>query len=188
MFYNKITEYFNWYLREVSYMIRLAQQDDAERLLEIQQGVLKEQQHLITTIHEFFQTIEGLKAWIRLKLENKRETILVAEVDGNVVGWLVLQSQNRERLAHIGIISMMVEKEYRCRGIGEELLGALLLWAEENPFIEKVSGSVLSTNNGAIALYKKIGFSEEGRKVDEVKIHNTYIDEILLYKITRKFN
>ena len=54
MFYNKITEYFNRYLREVSYMIRLAQQDDAERLLEIQQGVLKEQQHLITTIHEFF--------------------------------------------------------------------------------------------------------------------------------------
>ena len=83
---------------------------------------------------------------------------------------------------------MMVEKEYRCRGIGEELLGALLLWAEENPFIEKVSGSVLSTNNGAIALYKKMGFSEEGRKVDEVKIHNTYIDEILLYKITKKFN
>ena len=103
-------------------MIRLAQQDDAERLLEIQQGVLKEQQHLITTIHEFFQTIEGLKAWICLKLENKRETILVAEVDGNVVGWLVLQSQNRERLAHIGIISMMVEKEYRCRGIGEAVI------------------------------------------------------------------
>ena len=73
-------------------------------------------------------------------------------------------------------------------GIGTALLGALLVWAEENPFIEKVSGSVLSTNKGAIALYKKIGFSEEGRKVDEVKIHNTYIDEILLYKITRKFN
>ena len=83
---------------------------------------------------------------------------------------------------------MMVEKAYRCRGIGEELLGALLLWAEENPFIEKVSGSVLSKNNGANALYKKMGFSEEGRKVDEVKIHNTYIDEILLYKITKKFN
>ena len=169
-------------------MIRLARQEDAERLLEIQHSVLKEQQYLITTVNEFFQTVEGLEAWIRLKLANKRETILVAEEDGNVVGWLVLQSQNRERLAHIGIISMMVEKAYRFRGIGGALLGALLLWAEENPFIEKVSGSVLSTNNGAIALYKKMDFIEEGRKVDEVKIHNTYIDEILLYKITRKFN
>ena len=172
----------------MSYMIRLAQQEDAQRLLEIQQDVLKEQQYLITTVHEFFQTAEGLKTWIRLKLENKRETILVAEEDGNVVGWLVLQSQNRERLAHVGIMGMMVEKAYRCRGIGGKLLATLLLWAEDNPFIEKVSTSVLSTNNAAIALYKKLGFSEEGRKVDEIKIHNTYIDEILLYKITKKFN
>ena len=169
-------------------MIRLAQQEDAERLLEIQQDILKEQRYLITTIHEFYQTVEGLKSWIRLKLENKREMILVAEEDGSVVGWLVLQSQNRERLAHIGIVSMMVEKVYRCRGIGTALLGELLLWAEENPFIEKVSGSALSTNNGAIALYKKLGFSEEGQKIDEVKIDHIYIDEILLYKITRKFN
>jgi len=169
-------------------MIRLAQQDDAQRLLEIQQGVLKEQHYLITTIHEFFQTVEGLRTWIRLKLENERETILVAEEDGNLVGWLILQSQNRERLAHVGILSMMVEKAYRCRGVGESLLATLLLWAEDNPFIEKVSTSLLSTNNGALALYKKLGFSEEGRKVDEVKFDNTYIDEILLYKITRKFN
>ena len=169
-------------------MIRLAQQEDAERLLEIYQNLLKEQQYLITTVNEFFQTVEGLKVWIRLKLENKRETILVAEEEGNVVGWLVLQSQNRERLAHIGIISMMVERAYRCRGIGTALLGSLLLWAEENPFIEKVSGSILSTNNSAITLYNKLGFSIEGQKIDEVKIDNTYIDEILLYKITRKFN
>ena len=169
-------------------MIRLAQQEDAQRLLEIQYDVLKEQHYLKTTVNEFFQTIEGLKSWIRLKLENKREMILVAEEDGNVVGWLVLQSQNRERLAHIGIINIMVEKVYRCRGIGTALLGESLLWAEQNPFIEKVSGSVLSTNDGAIALYKKLGFSEEGHKIDEVKINHIYIDEILLYKMTRKLN
>lgn len=169
-------------------MIRLAQQEDAQRLLEIQQSVLNEQHYLITTIHEFFQTVEVLQAWIRLKLEDKRETILVAEEDGQVVGWLALQSQNRERLAHIGIMSMMVEKAYRYRGIGRELVGSLLLWAEDNPLIEKVSASVLSTNTGALSLYKNVGFIEEGRKVDEVKIHNTYIDEILLYKITRKYN
>ena len=169
-------------------MIRLAQQADAERLLEIQQDVLQERLYLITAAHEFFQTIEGIQLWIRLKLENKRETILVAEEEGAVVGWLALQTQNRERLAHIGIISMMVEKAYRCKGIAEELLVALLLWAEDNPFIEKVSGSVLSKNDCGIALYKKTGFTEEGRKIDEVKMHDTYMDEILLYKVTRKFH
>ena len=38
-------------------MIRLAQQDDA-RLLEIQQSVLKEQQHLITTIDDFLKRLK----------------------------------------------------------------------------------------------------------------------------------
>lgn len=44
----------------------------------------------------------------------------------------------------------------------------------------KISLEVLSTNQRAINLYKKLGFIEEGRKRDEVLKGDIYIDSILM--------
>lgn len=67
---------------------------------------------------------------------------------------------------------MMVDKNFRDKGIGKLLIKGLLDWAESNPLIEKVSLGVFSTNKRAIALYKKMGFIEEGRKIKEFKMDN----------------
>ena len=81
---------------------------------------------------------------------------------------------------------MMVQKEYRNMQIGRKLLEALLIRAENHPEIEKVSLGVLSTNARAIPLYRSLGFVEEGRKIDEVKIGNRYVDDILMYKRVKR--
>ncbi|AJD90245.1 hypothetical protein JMA_09280 [Jeotgalibacillus malaysiensis] len=163
--------------------IRLAEQKDAENMLEIQRAVLSEEQYLLSTLEEFKQTIGGQKAWIQSKIDNEREIILVAEIEKVVVGWLVFQSSNRKRLSHTGSLGMMIDSTFRGKGIGKALLQELLNWAEHNPYIEKVSLGVLSTNINAISLYKKMGFIEEGRKVGEIKLNDKeYIDDILMYK------
>ena len=110
--------------------------------------------------------------------------MIVAEINDKVVGWLAFQSQGRKRLSHVGSLGMMIRKNYRGIGIGKMLIKALLDWAEKNPLIEKVSLGVLSTNRRAIALYKSMGFVEEGRKMKEIKINeNEYVDDILVYKL-----
>ncbi|HLR51973.1 MAG TPA: GNAT family N-acetyltransferase [Candidatus Avamphibacillus sp.] len=163
--------------------VRLANQEDAKSMLEIQRAVLAEGQFLMTTLDEFNQTVSGQKLWTQSKLDNERETILVAEVNNCIVGWLVFQSPKRKRLAHTGSFGMMVAKEYRGRGIGKLLLKELLNWAEQNPFIEKVKLGVFSTNTPAIFLYKQMGFVEEGRKINEIKLNDyEYIDDVLMYK------
>src|SRR5699024_8847038 len=110
--------------------VRLANQEDAKSMLEIQRAVLAEGQFLMTTIDKFNETVSGQTLWTQSKLGNVRVTILVAEVNNCIVGWLVFQSPKRTRLAHTGSVGMMVAKEYRGRGIGELLLKALLDWAE----------------------------------------------------------
>ncbi|MEX3745914.1 MULTISPECIES: GNAT family N-acetyltransferase [Lysinibacillus] len=167
--------------------VRVAVEEDAATMLEIQKEVLAEEDFLITTVEEFQQTIDGQKEWIQAKLANERETIFIALYEEKMVGWLMFQSPHRKRLAHTGTFGMMVLKEYRGLGIGKLLLEKIIMWAEHNPYIEKISLGVFSTNERAIALYKKMGFVEEGRKINEIKLHdNEYIDDVLMYKMVHK--
>lgn len=163
--------------------IRTVRFEDAEAVLAIQNSVISEGEYLITVTQEFNKTPAQQREWIQKLLENDRETLIVAEANGEVVGWIVFLSQNRLRLAHTGSFGMMILKNYRGMGIGKMLLKALLDWAERNPLIEKVSLGVFSTNHRAISLYKSMGFVEEGRKIKEIKLNeNEYVDDILMYK------
>lgn len=157
---------------------------DAEAALELEKEVLAESEFMISVIEEFEETLEQKRNWIQIILENNREQLIVAEIDGEVVGLIVFRSKSTIRLAHTGSFTAMVKKEYRNQGIGKLLIKELLSWAEQNPLIEKVSLGVLSTNQRAIELYKSMGFVEEGRKIKEVKFsEDLYVDDILMYKL-----
>ncbi|MED3689910.1 N-acetyltransferase [Peribacillus butanolivorans] len=164
--------------------LRTGNLDDAEALLEIQREVVSENEFMISVLEEFEETTEQQRSWIQKILENERETIIVAEIKGKVIGLIVFRSKNTKRLAHTGYFTTMIKKDYRDMGIGKLLIKELLNWAEQNPLIEKVSLGVLSTNQRAIALYKSVGFVEEGRKIKEVKFsEDLYVDDILMYKL-----
>ncbi|WP_144529902.1 GNAT family N-acetyltransferase [Peribacillus simplex] len=167
-----------------NYIIRTGELDDAEAVLDVQNSVISEGEYFIAVSEEFNKTPEQQRDWIRRLLENERETIIVAEINGEVIGWIGFQSENRKRMSHKGSFGMMIRKNYRGKGIGKELIKALLEWAEANPFIEKVSLGVFSTNQRAISLYKKMGFVEEGRKIKEFKMsEREYADDIIMYKM-----
>ncbi|MBT2663306.1 N-acetyltransferase [Bacillus sp. ISL-45] len=165
-------------------VIRRANLGDALAILHIQKEVVSEGDYLITLSEEFNKTLEQQREWIGKILQNDKETILVPEIPNEIVGWIVLISPNRIRLSHNGSIGMMIKKDYRSMGIGKLLMKGMLDWAEQNPFIEKVSLGVFSTNERAIALYNSMGFIEEGRKIKEFKMDtNEYVDDILMYKL-----
>lgn len=163
--------------------IRTVRLEDATSVLALQCEVVAEGEFFIAVSEEYNKTLEQQREWIQNVIENERETMLVAEIDGEVVGMIVFLSQNRKRLSHTGSLTMMIKQEHRNMGLGKLLLKELLAWAVQNPLIEKVSLGVFSTNHRAIALYKNMGFVEEGRKVKEFKLSdNEYIDDILMYK------
>ncbi|MFE4705625.1 GNAT family N-acetyltransferase [Peribacillus simplex] len=168
----------------LAYTIRTGELEDAEAVLDVQNSVISEGEYFIAVSEEFNKTPEQQRDWIQRLLENERETIIVAEINGEVIGWIGFQSENRKRMSHKGSFGMMIRKNYRGKGIGKELIKALLEWAEANPFIEKVSLGVFSTNQRAISLYKKMGFVEEGRKIKEFKMsEREYVDDIIMYKM-----
>jgi len=104
---------------------------------------------------------------------------LVAELDGELVGHAFLEPMKLAAVAHVFHLTMVVHPGYRGRGIGGRLLEALLRRAEDVEQVEKVELRVRSTNEAAIRLYKRVGFSEEGRFRRRVKLPDgTFVDDI----------
>jgi ribosomal protein S18 acetylase RimI-like enzyme len=62
-----------------------------------------------------------------------------------------------------GEIGMLVERGHRGRGAGSALLDAAIGLAREQG-LHKLSLEVFAHNTAAIALYRKYGFAEEGRR------------------------
>jgi RimJ/RimL family protein N-acetyltransferase len=162
--------------------IRKVRLDDAAAIWALECEIVMEGEFFITLPEEFNFTLEQQQDQILDLLENERKTMLVAEIEGKVVGVIAFKSENLIRIAHTGYITMMINKDFRNMGLGKLLLKELLGWADQNPLIEKVSLGVFSTNDRAISLYKKMGFVEEGRKMKEFKINDEYIDDILMCK------
>jgi ribosomal protein S18 acetylase RimI-like enzyme len=63
---------------------------------------------------------------------------------------------------------MAVAREWRGRGIGTALMGAAIEWAR-SAGLHKLSLSVFAHNTAAIAVYRKVGFVEEGRRVKQYR-------------------
>ncbi|MED1864391.1 GNAT family protein [Fictibacillus nanhaiensis] len=172
--------------QEEKAIIRTVRVEDAEAILQIQREVISEHDFFIAVSKEFNKKTKDHEEWIRNILEHERETMLVAEHKNTVVGWIVFRSQERLRMHHTGSFAIMLQKEWRNKGLGKLLIHELLSWAEKHPVIEKVTLGTFSTNTRAIEIYKRLGFLEEGRKVKEFKFgKDEYVDDVLMYKLVK---
>lgn len=64
--------------------------------------------------------------------------------------------------AYAELIQMWVEPSARRRGVGRRLVEAVLAWARER--VDEVRLHVVVGEDGAIALYRSLGFRETGRR------------------------
>jgi len=92
---------------------------------------------------------------------------LVAVVAGEVVGEVRVE----ETSFGYGELGMMVTARWRGRGVGTALVAATIEWAHARG-LHKLSLSVFPHNEAAIALYRRFGFVEEGRRRKQIRRAN----------------
>jgi RimJ/RimL family protein N-acetyltransferase len=84
----------------------------------------------------------------------------VAEADGEIVGEIHVADSGHG----YGEIGMMVASDWRGRGVGTVLMQQAIAWARGQG-LHKLALEVFPHNEAAIALYRKLGFVEEARRV-----------------------
>lgn len=113
---------------------------------------------------------------------SRRGLMMGAFVDGLLVGHLDLIRRTPVRRSHVVEFTMAILQSHHRQGLGRKMVEATLEWAKERGNIHKVALNVRSHNEGAQALYRNLGFVEEGRRVNEYRVDGQYVDEILMYR------
>jgi len=90
--------------------------------------------------------------------------VLVSDVDGRIVGFLMFTKQAKSmlRLRHSRamINDLYIEEEYRGQGLASRLLERCLEYLKSRG-VEEVRVSVSAENAPAISLYRKVGFMDQ---------------------------
>ena len=123
-------------------------------------------------------TLDQSAAWVAVD-RLRGNPFLVALDQDRVIGWCEVRRDLLPGRAHTGLLGMGLRAPYRGRGLGRRLLDQALLTAREKGF-ERIELMVRSPNERAIHLYSRIGFQEEGRKRDAVRLDQGSEDEVLM--------
>ena len=113
----------------------------------------------------------------RFTAANPSALILVAEIDGKVIGVASLHLLNDSlRQSHVRALGVTVARSAQGCGVGSALMQGLLEWADQWAQVKRIELRVNVDNLVAISLYKKFGFVEEGRMVGECFRAGAYVD------------
>lgn len=170
----------------VEVLVRSAEVGDANAILEIMDGIRREGAFEISIPEGFRVSKNDEEAWSSDLLADPNQLLVVAEVEGRLAGLVHLGARSQERLAHSSQIAVAVHPDWRGKGIAQRMLIPALAWAEAHPILERVEQSVLGNNEHAIELYRKLGFVEEGRRRQGVKLGpESYTDDVLMCRFVR---
>ncbi len=109
---------------------------------------------------------------------------LVAERGGELIGELSLAVCQHPRRRHVAEIGMGVAAAARRTGVGQALLGAAIELSDQWLQVRRVEISAFVENAAAIALYRKMGFVEEGRARDYAFRDGRYCDVLLMARVS----
>ena len=112
----------------------------------------------------------------------KDDHVLVAELDGRVVGYAGLHLRDGKR-RHSAWLGIAVHDEFAGRGAGQALMRALLDLADNWIGLVRVDLEANADNERAIAMYRRFGFVEEGRQKKAYFAEGGYEDAVIMARL-----
>ena len=150
-------------------ILRSGVEADGEQLRQLAWQAYGETRFLSKEQEEFHLTAEQESVWIMRMLHDPRAVLLMAELDGQIVGdGMIHPVSEGSRQRHRCQVGITVLKDHWNKGIGKALFVLMIAAAKEAGY-EQMELEVVSDNKRAIALYEKLGFQEYGRRPNSFK-------------------
>ena len=160
------------------YHVRPADADDAAAICEIyNQGI----EDRLATLETELRTPAERREWLEARSE--RHPVIVAEHEGQIVGWGSLNVFNaRPAYRHVADFSVYVERAWRGKGVGRGLLERLIELAREHGY-HKLVLSAFPFNTAGVALYERLGFRTVGIYREQGLLDGRWVDTIIMERL-----
>ncbi len=165
-------------------MIRELTQEYASPFAQLMRSVEQDSQYMLYEPEERSTTVEDHRRKIQSINESPNSTLLAAESDHKLAGYLLAIGGIAKRNKHCAYIVVGILKEHRGQGLGTKLFQHVEDWAKKQQ-IYRLELNAVVKNAAGIALYKKAGFSIEGVRKDSLFINNQYVDEYYMAKLLK---
>lgn len=163
-------------------MIREIKESDAEGFLHLLKKLDEETEFMMFEPGERSTKIEEQRNEIKGILLRNNETILVAEKNGHLIGYIGAYGGRYIRNRHTAHIVIGILQDFAGQRIGTKLFTELERWAYKHK-VHRLELRVMVHNERAIGLYEKMGFEIEGMKRHSLFINGSYVDEYYMAKL-----
>ena len=160
--------------------IRRAEPGDAASLVRLAEGVGSEEGGWLIADGDW-RSVSEERRYLRAIRRHSYAAVLVAELDGRVVGRLSIGRDSHPASEHVADVGLMVAEEQRRRGIGLALMQAGEEWAR-GVGVLKIELHVFPHNEAALALYERLGYRRVGRRRAHFRRSDGLVDAILMEK------
>jgi diaminopimelate decarboxylase len=157
--------------------VRPARPQDARSYLAFWTAIVDEGRHVRT--EHVTGTPRTYRRRFRRSWTDREAQIVAVDAGDRVVGHVYIQREAHPVTRHVATLGIAVSADARGRGVGTVLMAEALRWARSVD-VDKVVLSVYPHNRGAMALYRKFGFVEEGRLARHSRKSYGDEDEILM--------
>jgi len=155
--------------------VRKAFPSDAEKIVSVMTNA-EESGFMLFSPQERTMSPEKFAKYIDVIHSNAKSGVFIACVGERIVGYLIVQHDKPQRIAHRANIVIGVHSESRGQGVGKALFTHVIAWAQQVG-LHRLDLTVIASNEVAVHLYKKIGFEIEGVKRHSLLIDGQYVDE-----------
>ena len=135
----------------------------------------------VATLETELRTPDERLHWMSAR--GPRHPVVVAEAAGTLVGWGSLNQYNpRECYRHVADFSIYVERSWRGKGVGRQLLDHLIDLARAAGH-HKMVLAALEHNHAGAALYTRAGFTRVGIYREQGQLDGRWVDVMIMEKI-----
>lgn len=161
--------------------IRRIRGEDAEAFLHLQRQLDEETSFMMLEPGERTESAEATAQRICDVVARENHTILLAEVEDHLVGFIEAVGGRWRRNRHSVYLVVGILEAYTGKGIGTRLFEEVEAWAAEKG-LHRLELTVMTRNERALALYRKRGFEIEGVKKDSLWVDGEFVDEYYIAK------
>ena len=148
--------------------IRRAAADDVEALLDLWEELMRYHARLDRRFRATVDAREPFRETLEQWMADESKQVLVAESEGKMIGYTIghlAENPPIFELRHYGHVSdICVAPEWRRKGIGRKLFGALRNWFRQHG-LSVLQLSVAARNPVSQAFWRQMGFEEFTHKM-----------------------